>query len=793
MRIQDSNIQSSGSFTSSVFESFYPNGQLVVESTTTAINGVSRERTLTTRTLSDAFSGDALYRSPRYAATFYNNAISSSLNSMITGGSETAFLSKETYSTADPEGISNSATLTGGLAFARAIGDGVMGKKAGQEFARGALNTIANQTAATFAAAGSGNLGIDGVDLRNGEVDTSGLNTPAASSGSRHAVISTTASEQEIGWIKERGAYLRGLNCVTDGALINGFNFDIINEYQTNQRIDGVEKVVTVKLTDLVTTGNYWPNGVKNDKVPVDLIQAPSQTAYISPSLIELLIFLASKIRYKGGLGAGRTTAGKVNGNFVSDHTFGRAIDLSYIGALNSDNGVSLPDTAGDKEKFKYAVELLLSAINVAPVHLIPDSIVISDQMKTDYGISDNGKEDANIPLFKMFPNLKYVNFRADTSHRNHIHVSFCPSRSGIYSGPNGELNGVLTVRPPSSGPPQGGRPGDTGAGTVPGFVSVPGVNQPDAAYGDPAATRSSATGKTFLEYISNVSFAQYAKDMRLVTGVTAMGTSVGGINEDYSTIDIGELPAGLDDPVFTKNYLNAQQEALTPAQTFKLLTAMFLPDEPAAIMTAIAERESNWRPACAYFDRGNRDFSIGLFQANMLTYGERLFMVPGSNEPELGWKLAYKNWQRDGFTSFQDFLDNALDKSEAIDKSQWVTLCDPRIWTPIFQAGTAYSLMTGKPFAGERFGSDPEKIGYLFYQWGDYGKRYGLMSGGVKFSVAAACYQTTGKPVENLKSWIKKHTKGPGGQYVSKDYVDDWVEGVTFGSKEGQVYPSAS
>ena len=80
VNIDKSQMANSKSITNAIFDSYYPksknfpNGKIVVENTTFGKNGVSG-KTLTSRTISEAISGDVLYRSPKFATTFYNKSI----------------------------------------------------------------------------------------------------------------------------------------------------------------------------------------------------------------------------------------------------------------------------------------------------------------------------------------------------------------------------------------------------------------------------------------------------------------------------------------------------------------------------------------------------------------------------------------------------------------------------------------------------------------------------------------------------------------------------------------------
>ena len=147
VNIDKSQMANSKSITNAIFDSYYPksknfpNGKIVVENTTFGKNGVSG-KTLTSRTISEAISGDVLYRSPKFATTFYNKSIGSSLNSLITAGSESTFDSTSTLVIENPEGgtytnadgATETAKLRGGAAFARILAESIVGKQGGSSF-----------------------------------------------------------------------------------------------------------------------------------------------------------------------------------------------------------------------------------------------------------------------------------------------------------------------------------------------------------------------------------------------------------------------------------------------------------------------------------------------------------------------------------------------------------------------------------------------------------------------------------------------------------------------------------
>ena len=127
--INSVDISTTGSITSSIFQQYFPGGNQLVKNTSYSVEGV-QNRTLHSTTFEDITSGFNLHRNPRSALKFNEIGISSSLNSLLTAGAESAFSSSTAISINNPEGT---GSLTGGTAFARVLADGNLVGTAGYE------------------------------------------------------------------------------------------------------------------------------------------------------------------------------------------------------------------------------------------------------------------------------------------------------------------------------------------------------------------------------------------------------------------------------------------------------------------------------------------------------------------------------------------------------------------------------------------------------------------------------------------------------------------------------------
>ncbi len=141
----------------------------------------------------------------------------------------------------------------------------------------------------------------------------------------------------------------------------------------------------------------------------------------------------------EGGTGTGRGIVGSNFGklsaenNSVSDHAFGRGFDIMAVGTTSSEI-INLVTSIDD---YRKGLNIFLTNLQVLSKDLHPDLIIIHDQLAEEFGILESGLEDANAAIRKKYPHLgTFINFGVDSSHRNHIHISYSPQRSGSFITP---------------------------------------------------------------------------------------------------------------------------------------------------------------------------------------------------------------------------------------------------------------------------------------------------------------------------------------------------------------------
>lgn len=183
--------------------------------------------------------------------------------------------------------------------------------------------------------------------------------------------------------------------------------------------------------------------------------------AYTCASMVELLLCLGSSgsgLYVKGSLGVTNGFTGAAQADMsdqggVSDHTFGRAFDITMVGRSSSD-AVSL--SGKNIDTYRTAFNLLLAKLKTIPEYLHPDLIVIHDQLVTEYGIGNGFEGDltgTNAALIiKSYPELVRINFTGDAGHRDHIHMSFGPARAGSYESWSNPDDGSSNEGDPGTG-----------------------------------------------------------------------------------------------------------------------------------------------------------------------------------------------------------------------------------------------------------------------------------------------------------------------------------------------------
>lgn len=716
--INSEQISNSQSITNAIFDSYYPkstkypNGKIVVENTSFGKSGVTG-KTLTSRTISEAISGDILYRSPKFATTFYNKSIGSSLNSLITAGSESTFNSTATVTIVNPESTaytdgdtSKPTTISGGAAFTRILADSIAAKQGGSGFVQGAADSIMEDYSFANSPANSDSPADHGDTPYNPD-----SSNPTA--GARMVAITSRVSAEEKVWILERGKVLKDLGVVDDWSnLTGGFYFDINDSFTKSYAGDGISEFPNIDQT----------TNIKD--VPLDIVQAPNQLAYISPALIECLIALAAKIQIGGGFGTGRwreeMQAGTKEDGSLSDHGFGRAYDIYFTGDLNGEK-YSPWDNAGNVEIYRKAMDVLMTALSTLPIHIMPDIIVHMPELAAEYGVrAGHDADDAAVKL--KYPNLKYIKFHPDAKHRNHIHISFSAARAGVYTGPGGAFT-TGPIAPPATTPANP----TSGLFYIPAGVVVPGniLNSKFTKSYKAANSGELKADEIFQLLTGTIAYPE------LAAVLTAISQREGNVGSWTPTI------RGSKDYSFGFLQLN-----LLAYGRYSFLC-------PLPTVASI----EGWKlaaPGWQYF---------GLTSFSQWDGFIRDISMSEANEATAEYQTNTKN---------------------STDDRLWIPINQAFI---AFETMTGRHPVYPLP-ADQKLGYSPE-MQHVLGAWGDYdgGPTQGPITG-VKWSDAVGVYtRNTNQTEDNLKAWVTKYFANPNNGATSKSapYIQEWMSGTIF------------
>lgn len=219
---------------------------------------------------------------------------------------------------------------------------------------------------------------------------------------------------------------------------INGKeNFEgSINTFQINFNTNSKGQNLGSLGFELRQAGNYVSGSYQSLSVPNEYLGSGIKNCFISAALLEMLLQLTNKIYIKGDTGTGRGLIGSnfseltAENNSISDHAFGRGLDIFVVG----NNPSSSYEVVSSLDNFRKALDIFLTNLQTLSKDLHPDLIIVHDLLAEELGILENGLEAANAPVRTKYPHLApFINFATDSNHRNHIHISFSAQRAGSF------------------------------------------------------------------------------------------------------------------------------------------------------------------------------------------------------------------------------------------------------------------------------------------------------------------------------------------------------------------------
>lgn len=751
--INNASLSNSVSFANTIFNDYYPGGKSPVKNTSASLAPPVLGRTLSTATISSMINGDVFSRHPKYATKALSTSISTSLNTLITGG---ASIAEEAFDQPvnNPESqfeSEESLKLTGAAAYNRIMAQSIAGKNLGLSFVEESIQNMKEIEVQRK----SGATADENGSTSGAPANAANPSQEMQSAGKRNVAFIAELSAEENAWFQERLTLLRSKyqSAISDHSKIGGFRFDIPNEWA-----NGPIRIGNGEDTHFPDAKVASEERFLSDEVILDSPGSGSN-AYICPALIEFLLLMHEKNIYiSGSLDAGRdpkqyydkAVAQGSDRTFLSDHVFGRAIDIFFVGKDNN-TPVSLGPVP-PKEVYDQAVQILIEAMAEIPQYLLPDLFVVSSDLGLDYGITGSGLEPATAQVKLNKPYLQYVNFMPDSAHKNHIHLSFSGMRSGRYVGPGGAMviANTTTVSAPTS----------ESAASAPGEVYVPGIGvfRPSPVpekirknyYGDWGATLSRLDVFDMLRStaFSDEVAAIFAGIIVRESGGHPTSCNPNALSGDFMSLGIFQINMGVG------GYRKNRQGVVTTT-----------PQSGAA-------------------------------------HGKKTYELTDANGKQQvqGWQIAIKNWESVFPGEPKPTIDNynrvMTEKYESLRASTGSyngtveimrELVDHRFWIPLNQGWAMYTFRTGQlpQFGASKLGMSTSN-GYQFGAWGDYrGKEpYGWISG-VSFSNCAEVYRTIGKTDENLKDWVRSVYKDDpstfGDTVWSRAYIEQWLSGQVF------------
>jgi hypothetical protein len=678
--INSSDLSSTASIANKIGESFYPNGEVVITGTTMSRQPYE-DRSLRSADPVKLIQGDGLYRNPAFAINAYAQSTQSAMHGIVASMSDL----NDDIKIADPNDP-RGTPLTGAAAKMEIAKNSMLvtgyAPSGFSESIKALNNSVINSTVQptdSDLAYVTSEMGATVAEKTSGYIPSPEPGM-VLNGGSRAIALESLLSDQE------KEVYAAKIAQLNNKANFNGSVSPFTIDFNKNDKGQN--------LSSLGFSINQEPSYISGSMqaLPVDanLLGSGAKRCHISAALIEMMLQVTNTMYIQGGTGV-RTLVGPnfslltAENNSVSDHAFGRGFDIMAVG--NS----AIPSTALSKniDTYRQGLHLLLTTLNGLTQDLHPDLIVVHDQLMAELGIAESGLEGANAAVRTKYPNLgKFVNFAVDSSHRDHIHVSFSPQRAGSFITPE-----IATA-------------------------------------------------------ITGVSFT--AEDAK------------GGISMDK----------------FKQNFFGKPNASLSTDELMALLsTSGLFSLEVSAIFTAIAEREANIQPAAINTNRNTGDFSVGMFQINLLpkAHGDKTFYLKynASGQPEdstaLGYKLAYSI----------DSDNNPKTLADKVQNQATQATVDKRVWIPYNQVWMLGVTAVGSVEVAKRAKTNEPIDRYIFRPWGDYGTE--IIPGFIfktKFSTALSVYLNRGGTDANLRRWIRTNIPQKSRAYA---YLEGWMGGSVY------------
>jgi len=286
--------------------------------------------------------------------------------------------------------------------------------------------------------------------------------------------------------------------------------------------------------------------------------------------------------------------------------------------------------------------------------------------------------------------------------------------------------------------------------------------------------------------------------DLQMVGGSSGNDSS-GGTNPGGGTLI---LRPGANISSLSRVYTN--NDTLTKLDIYTLLKEYGnFSAEISALLTAICERESSFRPRAL-----NEYGFLGLFQIGTGTtktdggYTLSVDLEVPTSESILIWKLALSDLKDQALTEDQARVILSA-RAKSTNRADLYASFDERVWIPINQIRMLRAKMglrrysaTVSEVGGEYIGKGDLRHADIFSPWGERFLEKGWMSK-VDYRIAEAVYVMAGNGAGKLKDWVLSNigktsrawNKFTDSEHSGKTIIEAWTNGeVELGIRYGET-----
>jgi len=530
------------SITKRAIENAYPEGEIRVKGTTNSIEGPSKN-TLTSRTVSDFLNSDALYRSFKFSGQFNSQSVESSLNGLLIGGAETAV--SISVNNSDENGGSDLLVLDPNSLSSDP--DSAIVLRGGPAFSEILASSVVSRNGSdqfVRNALSNATARMNGYLL---STESRGLSSTSIDGNVHDSTYNYVTGVELTGALgrdvatgadmsaEELGWHKDRLRLLNDSGIVE----------DSGNLVNGFTFDIPNDVSNLRQTSQSYGGNFTTSLVNQDIIQSNDSTvAYLAPALIELLLYLSSddsgiSIRCNTGVSSQIVSSNDVYN--INSSTTGMYVLDHVFGRAVDITQISRRNGQDSVNFYNNGDGVSGSSFRIGFELLMEELNIIG--MSHPYLLPDS---------ISVHPDLA---------------TEYEVSDDGFELGES-----ALRIR-------------------------YPGLRNVDFH-------SNSSQHRNHI----HLSFGAYRSGIYSGPGVLALEAGGRESTIDFSDghadalpqiegsyVLIGDL---FEDPRLNVSYKNSQGTSLSAQEVFDLLRGTVCSDEAAAIFTAIAERETNFRPA---------------------------------------------------------------------------------------------------------------------------------------------------------------------------------------------------